>query len=205
MLEYALLTFSSLFAIVDPIAAIPAFLAMTQRDSVAQRQRMAGVASITCALVLAVFAAFGPALFRLFGITMSAFQMAGGLILLLASLDMLRAKRSALKETEEETAAGANKDDIAITPLAIPMLSGPGAITTAIVFSHQARGWAQQASFYACIAGVSALSYLNLYISSSGAHKINPIAMNIMTRLMGLLLAALGVQFIMTALKLSLS
>src|SRR5437899_19948 len=97
--EYTALTFGSLFAIVDPFAAIPAFLAMTARDSVAQRQRMALVACLTCGVVMAVFAALGPAIFKLFGITLPSFQIAGGLILLLSSLDMLRAKRSPLKET----------------------------------------------------------------------------------------------------------
>src|SRR5437899_12912158 len=102
MPEYALLTFTSLFAIVDPFAAIPAFLAMTSRETVVRRRRTAGLAAFTCGLVLAIFAAGGPALFRLFGITMSAFQVAGGLILLLTSLDMLRARRSALNQTEAE-------------------------------------------------------------------------------------------------------
>jgi len=204
MPEYAILTFGSLFAIVDPFAAIPAFLAMTARDTVELRRRTAGLASLTCGLVLTIFAAFGPALFRLFGITMSAFQIAGGLILLLTSLDMLRAKRSALRETEEETTAGSHKDDIAITPLGIPMLSGPGAITTTIVLSHHAQGLVQRVVFYLCIAGVAFLSYVTLYFAASGAHKLNRIAMNIMTRLMGLLLAALGVQFILTALKLGI-
>ena len=120
--EYTVLTFGSLFAIVDPMAAIPAFLAMTARDTVAQRQRMALVACATCGGVLAAFAAAGPTIFRLFGITLPSFQIAGGLILLLSSLDMLRAKRSPMKETVEETEAGMSQDDIAITPLAIPML-----------------------------------------------------------------------------------
>lgn len=202
MLEYSLLTLSSLFAIVDPFAAVPAFLAMTARESVEQRRRTAGLASFTCALVLCIFAAFGPALFRLFGITMSAFQIAGGLILLLTSLDMLRGKRSSLKETQEETTAGAQKDEIAITPLAIPMLSGPGAITTTIVLSHNAHELVHKSILYVSILGVSAASYVILYLAAQGTHKLNPIAMNIMTRLIGLLLAAVGVQFILTALKL---
>jgi multiple antibiotic resistance protein len=203
MTEYALLTFTSLFAIVDPLAAVPTFLAMTARDSVAQRQRMAAVATVTCGFVLAFFAGCGPALFRLLGITMPAFQVAGGLLLLLTSLDMLRAKRSALKETQEEAEAGANKDDIAITPLAIPMLSGPGAITTAILLFHRAEGAFEKAAFFACVAAVSAATYAVLSISAGGAHRISPIAMNIVTRLMGLLLAAVGVQFILSALKLA--
>lgn len=200
-LEYILLTFGSLFAIVDPMAAIPAFLAMTARDTIAQRQRMALVACLTCGGVLALFAALGPSLFKLFGITLPSFQIAGGLILLLSSLDMLRAKRSPLKETVEETEEGMDKDDIAITPLAIPMLSGPGAISTAIVLSHKAATLGHRVVLYACIIAVAAASYLVLWAAAAGSKRLSPIAMNVMARLMGLLLAAIGVQFILTGLK----
>lgn len=202
MLGYALLTFGSLFAIVDPFAAVPAFLAMTSRDTVAARRRMALVASLTAGLVILAFAFAGPWIFRLFGITLAAFQVAGGLILLLTALDMLRARRSPLQETEEETECGAQKDDIAITPLAIPMLAGPGAITTAIVLFSRAHGAGQVAVLTACIAAVAALCYLILYMAASGTRWLTPIALNIITRLMGLLLSAIGVQFILTALKL---
>lgn len=201
-MEYALLTFGSLFAIVDPFAVIPAFLAMTARDSVAQRQRMALVACLTCGAVLAAFAALGSGLFKLFGISLASFQVAGGLILLLSSLDMLRAKRSPMNETVEETEAGIAKDDIAITPLAIPMLSGPGAISTAIVLGGQAGDLSHRALFYASIAAVAATSYIVLWGAAAGSRRISPIVLNVTARLMGLLLAAIGVQFIMTGLKL---
>ncbi len=203
MLSYAFLTFASLFSIVDPFAAIPAFLAMTPDDTVEQRSRMARTACLVCWLVLTAFAAAGPAIFKLFGITLPAFQIAGGLIMLLTALDMLRAKRSALNETPEETAVGAEKDDIAITPLAIPMLSGPGAITTAIVLAGHANTWQHEAIFYACIAFVAGLCYLILAAAATGARKLSPIVLNITTRLMGLILAAIGVQFIISALKLA--
>ncbi len=202
MLQYFLLAFGSLFAIVDPLAALPAFLAMTTQDTVSERQRMALVACVTAGLVLAVFAAIGPAIFRFLGITMPAFQVAGGLIVLLTALDMLRAKRSPLKETTEETEAGMGKADIAITPLAIPMLAGPGAITTAIVLAHKAQSWPFHIIFYASIAAVAAASYVVLYVAARGSKRLSPIAMSIMSRLMGLLLAAVGIQFILTALKL---
>lgn len=201
-LEYVFLTFGSLFAIVDPFAAIPGFLAMTSRDTIAQRQRMALVACVTCGGVMAAFAALGPFIFKLFGITLRSFQIAGGLVLLLSSLDMLRAKRSPLKETVEECEEGMGKDDIAITPLAIPMLAGPGAISTAIVLSSHAVDWEHRALFYVCIAAVAVASYGVLWAAAAGSKRLSPIAMNVMTRLMGLLLAAIGVQFIMTGLKL---
>ncbi|MBI3551223.1 MAG: NAAT family transporter [Elusimicrobia bacterium] len=199
MLRYALLTFGSLFAIIDPFAVIPAFLAMTARDTAEQKRRMAKTACLVCWLVMTLFAVMGPSIFGFLGITLPAFQIAGGLVLLLSSLDMLRAKRSALKETQEEMEEGMSKEDIAITPLAVPMLSGPGAITTAIVLSQQAEDWPRRAIFYAAIAVASLLTYLILTAASSGARKLSPTVLNIITRLMGLLLAAVGVQFILNA------
>jgi multiple antibiotic resistance protein len=202
MLEYAFLTFGSLFAIVDPFAAIPTFLAMTARDSAEQRRRMARTACITCAGVMASFALLGPAIFRLFGITLPAFQIAGGLVLLLSSLDMIRAKKSPLRETPEEVEEGMNKDDIAITPLAVPLLAGPGAITTSIVLAGRAATVPQRVIFYVLIAVVALLSYWVLTIAADSAKKLSHTLLNIITRLMGLLLAAIGVQLILSALKL---
>lgn len=202
MLEYAFLTFGSLFAIVDPFAAIPAYLAMTADDGLASRKRMARTASFVCWAVMTAFAALGPAIFKLFGVTLPAFQIAGGLIMLLSALDMLRAKRSPLNETPEEYEEGVEKDDIAVTPLAIPMLAGPGAITTSIVLGAKAGDWQHMAVFYGLIAVVALLTYLILAAAAAGARKISPTILNVVTRLMGLMLAAIGVQFILTALKL---
>jgi multiple antibiotic resistance protein len=202
MFEYALLTFGSLFAIVDPFAAIPSFLAMTRRDSLEQRRRVARVACIVAAGVMAVFALLGPLIFRMFGITLAAFQIAGGLVLLLSALDMLRAHKSAMKETPEEVAEGMVKDDVAITPLAVPLLAGPGAITTSIVLAGRAQSVWHSIVFYVVIALVSLVSYWTLTVSLASAKRLSSTALNIITRLMGLLLAAIGVQFIISALKL---
>ncbi len=202
MMEYAFLTFGSLFAIVDPFAAVPTFLAMTARDTAEQRRRMARTACITCAGVMGAFAALGPAIFKLFGITLPAFQIAGGLVLLLSSLDMIRAQKSPMRETPEEFAEGMSKDDIAITPLAVPLLAGPGAITTSIVLAGRASNLPQKAIFYALIALVAFISYWTLTLAADSAKKLSPTILNIITRLMGLLLAAIGVQLILSALKL---
>ncbi len=202
MLEYAFLTFGSLFAIVDPFAAIPTFLALTASDTPRQRRQIARTACITCAGIMALFALTGPTIFRLFGITLSAFQVAGGLVLLLSSLDMVRAQKSPLKETPEEIAEGMDKHDIAITPLAVPLLAGPGAITTSIVMAGRATTLAHKAVFFALIALVALLSYWTLIIAAESAKRLSSTLLNIITRLMGLLLAAIGVQFILSALKL---
>ncbi len=193
------MAFSSLFVIVDPMASIPAFLAMTPRDTPEQRRSMARLACLVAAGVLLTFAVIGKWIFQYLGITLPAFQMAASLVLLLVALDMIRAQRSRVNETAEETLAGTEKDDIAITPLAIPMLAGPGAISTAILLHNQATGWEQYVALYLCILAVCGASYLILRISAKGMDWLSPIAMKITTRIMGLLLAALAFQFLINA------
>ncbi len=194
-LEYLLLASGSLFVIVDPIAAVPAFIAMTPETAPAGRIRMAKLTACVMAGTLVVFAFAGRWIFRFLGITMPAFQIAASIVLLLVALDMLRAQRSRVQETREETAAGAAKLDIAVTPLAIPMLAGPGAISTSIVLQNQAQGWAQQVALCVSILLVALATYAVLRISARGMQWLSPIALSITTRIMGLLLAAVAVQF----------
>jgi len=201
--EYTLLAISSLFVIVDPIAIVPTFLAMTPEETPRERIRMARIACIVMVVVLLAFALLGKRILEFLGIDLPAFQIAGGIVLLLIALDMLRAQRSRVQETREETAAGTAKDDIAITPLAVPMLAGPGAISTAILLHNKATtlNWfTQQALLCVAILAVGAGSYAVLRFSAYGARWLNPIVMRITTRIMGLLLAAVAVQFILNAL-----
>lgn len=199
--EYILLAGSSLFVIIDPLALVPVFLAMTPNDSPAQRARAAKLACTLAAGVLVVFALIGQRIFSFLGITLPAFQMAGSVILLLIALDMLRAHPSETRESPEEKAAGAQKDDIAITPLGVPLLAGPGAISNVIILESKAQHVSQQVALYGCILAICGLAYLILRVSAHGARLINPIAMKITTRLMGLLLAAIAFQFLINALK----
>lgn len=201
MLEYVLLAGSSLFVIVDPLATVPAFLAMTPADTPRQRIKMARLACCVAAGVLLAFASSGKWIFKFLGITMPAFQLAASLVLLLVALDMLRAQRSRVHETSEETEAGAEKADIAVAPLAIPMLAGPGAISTAILLHNQAADVYQKGALYICIIAVAFASYLILRLSARGAQWLSPIALNITTRIMGLLLAAIAIQFALNALS----
>ena len=124
--EYILLAAGSLFVIVDPLATVPAFLAMTPNDTPEQRIRTARLACCVTAGVLLVFSVAGQLIFKVMGITMPAFEIAASIVLLLVALDMLRAQRSRVQETREETKAGTEKTDIAVTPLAIPDAGGAG-------------------------------------------------------------------------------
>lgn len=199
--EYILLAASSLFVIVDPLAMIPVFLAMTPNDTPEQRLRMARLASVTVAAVLLGFAFAGTKLFKIFGITMPAFQIAASIVLLFIALDMLRVQRSRLVHTTEEAQAGVEKTDIAITPLAIPMLAGPGAISTTILLQNEAKTIPEHVALYGCILAVALATYLIFRLAVRGARWLNPIVMSIAIRVMGLLLAAIAIQFMLDAIK----
>jgi multiple antibiotic resistance protein len=199
--EFSLLAVSSLFVIVDPIAVVPAFLAITPDDTPEQRARMARIACLLMTGVLLVFAVSGPLIFKILGITLPAFQIAGSIVLMLIALDMLRAQRSRVQETREDTEAAAAKVDVAITPLGIPMLAGPGAISTVVLLRRQATDLVQAIMVCVAVLVVAAASYLILRISARGARWLNPIAMRIGTRIMGLLLAAVASQFMINALR----
>ena len=199
--EYILLAAGSLFVIVDPLATAPAFLAMTPNDTPEQRIRMARLACCVTAGVLLVFSIAGQLIFKVMGITMPAFQIAASIVLLLVALDMLRAQRSRVQATHEETKAGVEKTDIAVTPLAIPMLAGPGAISTTILLQNEANNFPKHVALYVCILVVSLASYLILRIAARSSKWLNPIAMSIATRIMGLLLASVAIQFMLNGIK----
>ncbi|MGB7746874.1 MAG: MarC family protein [Verrucomicrobiia bacterium] len=201
MFEYILLAASSLFVIVDPLAVVPAFLAMTPNDTAEQRIRTARLACCVTAGVLLLFSVAGQLVFKVMGITMPAFQIAASILLLMVALDMVRAQRSRVQETHEERKAGTEKTDVAVTPLAIPMLAGPGAISTTILLQNEAKDIPQHIALYGCIVAVSLMSYLILRISARGARWLSPIMMSIAIRIMGLLLAAVAIQFMLNAIK----
>jgi multiple antibiotic resistance protein len=201
LLEYALLATSSLFVIVDPLAVVPAFITMTANETPAQRSRTAQTACLVMTGSLLVFAFAGRWIFKYLGITLPAFQIAASITLLLVALDMLRAQRSRVSETREETAAGAEKTDVAVTPLAIPMLSGPGAISTVILLQSEATTFWHDLALCGCILLVSATTYVVLRMAAHGAKWLSPIALRISTRIMGLLLSAVAVQFMINGLK----
>jgi multiple antibiotic resistance protein len=201
LFEYALLAFSSIFAIVDPIAVVPTFLTMTANDSRESRIRMARLACAVAGGVLTGFVLAGPWLFKVLGVTLPAFQIAGSVLLFAIALDMLNARRTTARETPEEIEAGVAMEDVAITPLGVPMLAGPGAISAVLILRAQAEGWAQHLTLIGCIVLVCVLGYFILRFSVVGAQRLNPLVFKLAARLMGLLLAAIAVQFALNALR----
>jgi multiple antibiotic resistance protein len=157
----------------------------------------------TCAITLTTFALGGSLIFRLFGITIGAFKIAGGVLIGLTALDMVQARRSQQKETPVEKAEAMAKDDVGILPLGVPMLAGPGAISTVMVLTGAARSWVSTAGVYAAIALTAYLSYLTLRAATAVERRLGQTGMRILTRLMGLVLCAIAVQFIVDGIKMT--
>jgi multiple antibiotic resistance protein len=199
--RFSVLALSSVFFLVDPFAALPTFLAVTAGATPQRRGRMAWKASITAWVVLTIFALAGQLIFRLFGITLPAFEIAGGIILLLIGLDMLEAKRSATQETGGDTEAAASKEDAGIVPLGIPMLAGPGSITSVMVLVGQAQGkWQLIAVILAAILITAVICGVILGNSGRVAQALGETGIRILVRIMGLLLVALAVQYFVNGL-----
>lgn len=201
LIQFALVAFTSIFILVDPVAAVPTFLVMTSGSGRASRRHMALRAAGTCMVVLSVFSVAGTLIFRLFGITLPAFRIAGGLILGMIGLDMLRAQRSPVKETRGDAEEGADKEDVGIIPLGIPMLAGPGSISSVMVLGTQSSDWPHASLIILAIAVTSAISFIILAAADRVGSYLHETGIRILSRLMGLLLTAIAVQFVLDGLR----
>jgi multiple antibiotic resistance protein len=202
LVRFSVLALSSIFFLVDPFAAIGSFLAITAGADGARRKRMARKAAITCFIVLTSFALAGQLIFKMFGITLPAFEVAGGLILLLIGLDMLEAKRSATQEASGDTEEAAAKEDAGIVPLGIPMLAGPGAISSVMVLVGQVPyvwHW-EMGAILGSIGLTSLISYWVLAGAGVVRRVMGETGIRILVRIMGLLLVALAMQFFVNGL-----
>jgi multiple antibiotic resistance protein len=199
-LQFSIVALSSIFFLVDPFAALPSFLSITAGDPPERRRKTAKRAAWTCFIVLSTFAAVGSYIFKLFGLTLPAFEIAGGIILGLVGLEMLQAKRSPTQETQPETEEGMRKDEAGIVPLGIPMLAGPGAISTVMVLmGPQLQMW-RAIPVFGAIAITAAVSYLVLAGADRVTRFMGETGIRIMMRVMGLLLTAIAVQFFLNGL-----
>ncbi len=193
--------FTGMLAIVNPIGAIPMFLSLTTSQSTVERNRTGLLAALTVLLVLGVALLMGETILHFFGITIASFRVAGGILILLIAISMMHAKLSAAKQTEEETQDAAEKDSIAVVPLGLPLLAGPGAISTIILFAHRDSSLTHYAIGGAEIALLAASIWLSFRLAPTIGRLLGKTGINIITRIMGLIIAALGVEFITNGLK----
>jgi multiple antibiotic resistance protein len=200
--KFAFVAFTAVFFVVDPFAAIPIFLAITTRDDAARRRRLALRAALATFATLTAFALAGGLIFQLFGISLAAFKIAGGLMLLLMAFDMMRAQPSRTRSTEEEEAEGRDKEDVAIIPMAIPILSGPGAIATCMVLMSKAH-WRPipTLTVLGAIALTAFFTWIILRSAATAQRFLSQTFLHVMARVMGLLLAAVAIEFMISGLK----
>ncbi|MEG0033585.1 MAG: MarC family protein [Mucinivorans sp.] len=198
-LTYGLLVFTSFFTLVNPVSAMPVFLGLTAEFEQKRRVAVAKKALIAAFLIILVFAFSGQFLFKFFNISVDSFRIVGGAIFFVVGFDMLNARLSPIRVKESEIEQSVN--DIAITPLAIPMLCGPGAITNAIVLMEDADTMLLKTVFVVSLALMIVVSYVILVSSSRLVKVMGQTGINVMMRLMGLIVMVIAVEFFLTGIR----
>jgi multiple antibiotic resistance protein len=200
-IAFTTLAFTSLLAIVNPLSAVPLYVTATSDLNSRQRASTLRIAVATGIIALVAFGLAGTYILRFFGITTYAFRIAGGLIFLGIGSDMLQARQSRDRTSRGEQEATEQKSDVGIIPLGIPTLAGPGSITTVITLTAQADNRMQLVGLYSAIIAVMLVSWLVLAVAPFIVKRVGRTGMSVMTRLMGLLLMVIGVQFIIEGVR----
>lgn len=195
-IRFGTLAFTSLLAILNPLSTVPMFLALTADMEPRRRSNTVQRAILTAFVVMVSFSLAGRYILRFFGITTHAFQIAGGIIFFGIGWDMLQARRSRTKTTEEEESEYAAKEDIAIIPLGLPSLAGPGTITTVIALDSQAKTFGDTIGIWISIVLVSLIAWAVLAAAPFVMRRLGQTGMNVFTRVMGLLVMVVGAQFV---------
>lgn len=193
--------FVSLVAIVNPIGAVPIYISLIEGTEGPQRDRILRVVGVTVCMILLTSLFFGKMILEFFGISMHSFRVGGGILLLLIAISMLHAKMSPVTQTQQEADESRDKESIAVVPLSIPLLAGPGAIGTVIIDAHRASGIGHYAVIAAEIVVLSFLLWFVLRLAPLISKRVSGIGINIVTRIMGLILAAIAVEFIASGVR----
>ncbi|MDD2798054.1 MAG: NAAT family transporter [Bacteroidales bacterium] len=198
-ISFAFLCITSFFTLINPLGTMPVFMSMTADLSVEARNKTAKKASIVSLFTIIAFALTGQLLFNFFGISVNSFRIVGGVIFFIMGMDMLQARLGQVKIKDEEVKKYIT--DISITPLAIPMICGPGAITNAIVLMEDATSYVKKIILFLSITLIMALTYLILYSSSKLIKLLGQTGINVMMRIMGLIVMVIAVEFFFSGLK----
>ncbi|MFZ4799408.1 MAG: MarC family protein [Bacteroidia bacterium] len=198
-ISFGLLCITSLFTLINPLGTMPVFMSMTADLSVVDRNKTAKKASIVSLLTIIAFAFTGQLLFNFFGISVNSFRVVGGVIFFIMGMDMLQARLGQVKIKDNEVKSYVT--DISITPLAIPMICGPGAITNAIVLMEDANNIQKKIILILSICLIMFVTYLILYSSSKLIKLLGQTGINVMMRIMGLIVMVIAVEFFFTGLK----
>lgn len=193
--------FTSIISVANPLAAMPVFMSLTEQNTDRERELIAKKAAFYMFLILAVFLIAGTYIMSFFGISLPGIRIAGGLIIIRAAYSMLSPENTGRKLSEEDREAAKEKDDVSFSPMAMPMLSGPGSIAVVIGLASQAGGFIDMAAGMVAIIFVALISYVVLRIAPISARYIGPTGMTAVTRMMGFIAMAIGVQFILSGIS----
>ncbi len=200
-LTHALRSLVALLAIVNPLGAIPLFVAITDGQSPLQRRHTSRVTSIAVAITLLIAAFLGRWILALFGIDLNAFRVGGGLLILMMAIQMLQGRPNRTRQTSEETEEGVEKDDVAVVPLAIPLLAGPGSLSAVIITAQNLHEATSYLFMIVNILLVALAVFLTLRVAVPLSARLGETGIRIATRILGLMLAAIAVQFMVIGLK----
>jgi len=193
--------FVALLAIVNPVGTIPIFINLTANQDAPSRNKNGALASFSMGIILLVVLFSGEAILQFFGISVDSFRVGGGILILLMALSMLNAKMSNVKQTKEEELDSAERDSVAVVPLGTPLLAGPGAISTVILYAQRYTSVIHYLYLFGAIVLLVCLTALLFRMAPTIARLLGKTGINIVTRLMGLIMAAMGVEFIANGLK----
>ena len=196
-LEFFILCFSSLFALINPIGNVPIFITLTENYNQKERNKIALKAIIFSFFVLIMFAQIGDLIFSFYGITIHAFRIAGGILLFKISLDMVESKRSRTKTTPSEMEEAEEKNEVAYTPIGIPLIAGPGSIASIMILSSEAKNFLDKTTLFATLAIVLIITYIIFKLSKVLSNYFGKSGLRIMQRIMGLILLVISIEFIL--------
>jgi multiple antibiotic resistance protein len=191
----------AMFAILNPPGAIPVLLSLTLDQSADAKRSTARTTTVSVFIIMLIALFFGEALLDFFVISIHSFRVGGGILILMMALSMMHARTTDAKQTQEESLEAANRQSVAVVPLAMPILAGPGAISAVILFAHRSSSWEHFASITLVMIALSLTLYPFLRFSTGIAKRLGQTGINIVTRVMGLILSAIAVEFIANGLK----
>lgn len=199
LINFGLLAFTSFFTLINPLGVMPIFMTMTAELESDQRVTTAKKATLVSLITIIIFSFSGQLLFNFFGISVDSFRIAGGVIFFLMGMDMLQARLGKVKISDSEIKSYIS--DISVTPLAIPMICGPGALTNAIVLMEDAGSFEKKTILIVAITLVMILTYLILFSSSRIIKILGETGLNVMMRLMGLIVMVIAIEFFFSGLE----
>ena len=201
LLSFTLLSFTSFFTLINPLGTMPIFMSMTADNTISERNSIARKALLTAFITMILFALSGQVLFNFFGISANAFRIVGGVIFFMMGYDMLQARMAKTKMRDENNVDLGTNEDISVTPLGIPIICGPGAITNAIVLMEDADTWMKVGALFSSIAVVTLITLITLMSSTYIMKILGRTGTRVMTRLMGLITMVIAVEFFFSGLR----